>query len=282
MIRKSVCLIIVLAYLSIGSAQQSGEDQVRFEAVKQYWEWSSYFGLDGLDFPSLKYQAGRSFQALIFFDQMPAGNPKGWYSSAYWGFCSTEVGICQAYGGNWDGTVDQARGTKIKKGEREEVALKRFRESGFSSDEDGPPAAPTVLTSPPANTPASRGGVVLTQPVPVDPYDIRTRRGQIILPKLDLPAAVRQKISNADAQQAVQATYDPQKARCTTIVPFADERAPYIPILNDCQDGPSILQIRKENGWSFTAGGFFQDKAILNRLAPRIRSNASLVLKPGR
>jgi hypothetical protein len=227
---KCVCLMVALSSLAIGSAQQTDDDEARFEAVKQYWEWSSYFGLDGLDFPSLKYQPGMNFQAVIFFDQMPTGNPKGWYSSAYWGFCSTEVGICQAYGGDWEGTVQQARGTKIRQGENLEVALKRFRESGFSSDEDGPPAPPTVLVSPPVNPSTTRGGLALTQPSSGDAYDIRTRRGRISLPKLDLPAAVRLRISNADAEQAVKVLYDPPKARCTTIVPFADEHAPYIPI----------------------------------------------------
>ena len=62
MIRQGVCLIVVLSCLAIGSAQQTGGDEARFEAVKQYWEWSPYFGVDGLEFPLLQYQPGNRFK----------------------------------------------------------------------------------------------------------------------------------------------------------------------------------------------------------------------------
>jgi hypothetical protein len=287
MMRQGVCLIVVLSCLAIGSAQQTRGDGGRVEAVKRYWEWSSYFGVDGLEFPLVKYQPGKSFPALIFFDQIPTRNPEGWYGPAYWGFCSAEIGICHAYGGFGDGTVDQVHGTKIRKGETEEQALRRFRQTEFADDEDGPPAPPTVpipQTPPAPSTTGSRAIDLtgITSPSPNgDQFDIRTRRGQITLPKLELPAAVRRKVSNAKAERAArEALYTPNGG-CVVTVPYADERAAAIPMLVECRSGIEVTYARKGPGgdWHFSQGGLVEDKVIIDRLAPRIRSNASLVLK---
>jgi hypothetical protein len=286
MIRKSVGLILVLGFLAIGSAQ-TGEDQARFEAVKQYWEWSSYFGVDGLDFPLLKYQPGKSFQALIFFDEIPREGVGSmtWYSKAHWGFCSSEIGICQAYGAFGDGTVDQGSGTKMKKGETEEASYRRFRQSDFSSDEDGPPIT-TLVPPQESQTPPTAGVPVidLSRAAPqIDHYKIHTRRGSITLPRLDLPIAVRRKMSNAKAERAVrEALYTPNGG-CVVTVPYADERAFAIPMLVECRGKTEVTYAQKGPGgdWYFSHGGLVQDKSIINRLAPRIRSAASLVLREG-
>ncbi len=289
MMTKSVFLIAVLTSLAMTSGQEAGEDQARFEAVKQYWEWSSYFGVDGLEFPLLEYQPAKSLQALIFFDQIPTRNPEGWYGTAYWGFCSAEIGICHAYGGFGDGTIDQVHGTKIRKGETEEQALRRFRQTEFADDEDGPPAPPTVLIpqTPPAPTTPGRRAIDLTGTSPApngDQFDIRTRRGQITLPKLELPSAVRRKVSNVKMERAArEALYRPNSG-CVVTVPYADERAFAIPVLVECRSGTEVTYAQKGPGgdWYFSHGGLVKDKAVIDRLVPRIRSNASLVLREER
>jgi hypothetical protein len=243
--------------------------------------------VDGLKFPLVKYQPGKSFQALIFFDEIPREGVGSmtWYSKAHWGFCSSEIGICHAYGAFGDGTVDQSSGTKMKKGETE-ASYRRFRQSDFSSDEDGPPI--TTLVPPQESQARPTTGVPvidLSRTAPqIDHYNIHTRRGWITLPKLDLPIAVRRKMSNAKAERAVrEALYTPNGG-CVVTVPYADERAFAIPVLVECRSGSEVTYARKGSGdeWYFSHGGLVEDKATINRLAPRIRSNASLVLREGR
>lgn len=290
MTRVGMCLIMVLTSLAIGFAQQAGEDEARFESVKQYWEWSSYFGVDGLDFPLIKYQPGKSFQALIFFDEIPREGvgSMNWYSKAHWGFCSAQIGICQAYGAFGDGTVDQGSATKIKKGETEEIALSRFRKADFSPDQDDPPPPATILVPPqqPVTPPTTRAPVIdLSRDAPqIDHYNIRTRRRSLALPKLDLPMAVRRKMSNTKAERAVREGLNTASGGCVVTVPYADERAFAIPMLVECRGRAEVTYAQKGPGgdWYFSHGGLVEDKATINRLAPRIRSNASLVLREGR
>lgn len=73
-----------LVLLVIGSQVAYAED--RFTAVKHYWEWSAYWGFEGLDFPLAQYRAMTSFKALTFSAD---------YGGLYWGFCSKSLGVCQ-------------------------------------------------------------------------------------------------------------------------------------------------------------------------------------------
>jgi hypothetical protein len=118
----------------------------------------------------------------------------------------------------------------------------------------------------------------------VDAADIQTLHGRILLPKLDLPIAVRRKISNTMAERATrEQLYNPAGGRCTITVPYANERAAAIPILVECPGGTEVTYAQKGalGDYYFSHGGLVEDKRTINRLAPRIRNNASLVLKEG-
>lgn len=93
----------------------------RFAAVKRYWEWSSYWGIDGLDFAQAVYRTGRSFRALVFFSEdTHPGDP-------YWGFCSRDLQTCQVYFAWPDNTIFEARSIRMRKTETEENALRRLQ-----------------------------------------------------------------------------------------------------------------------------------------------------------
>jgi hypothetical protein len=251
-LKKGISLFLVILTILIvrSQASQTNEDERRFERIKNYWEWSSYFGVDGVDFPAGRYQEGKTFRAVVFFDSLP--------SAVYWGFCSKELGICQAYFGHEDGTIFKATGIRVSENETDESALKRFQDWGFS---DRP------------------------SPSPHTGYDIHDLHEIVSLPKLELPEAVIHKTRNTKLEQAVREQLYTPSAPCTITVPFAGEHIFEVPILTECSTRSDInFASRSESGtFSFSHGGYVEGswgKSIVTRLAPRIRANASLVLKP--
>jgi hypothetical protein len=276
-----VTFVLIIAVAVVASAQ-TGVEAKRFEAIRNYWEWSSYLGVNGLDFPFASFRSGSSFSALVFFDDYPVGPRGQGYSSAYWGFCSSEIALCHAYAADADGAVSYAYGTRIGRRETEELALARFRAQGFEESATPPPAR----SGPP---PSSTGGVgrpaidpLIVGAVPGDPYTIRTLRRRITLPTIGIPSAVKRKVSNLKAESEVKkALYQPNsRSGCTIVVPFADERVARLPVLVDCPKGSSVTIVSKRGEeWSFTHGGLIENRSIIDRLAPRIRASASLTLQ---
>ena len=267
--------------LVVAVSAQANLDLKRFDAISNYWEWSSYFGVDGLDFPLAKYREGSSFSALVFLDDYPLDRTGYGSSEGYWGFCSLEIRVCQAYNADSNGAVKQAHGTKMRSGETEEQALARFRMQGFEQEWAGP--APVSKTQPSSQ---GTGGPPtidpLAGPVSVDPYTIRTIRRRVTLPTLGIPSAIRSKLSNSKAESEVKRVmYEPNsRSGCTIVVPFADNRVGNLPVLVDCPKGTSVTVMSKHHDdWFFTHGGVVEGKATIDRLASRIRASASLTLK---
>jgi hypothetical protein len=279
-LRRILSLVMVIGWAAIAVAQLSPNDEVRFAAVKHYWEWSSYFGVDGVDFPGARYQPGMSFHALVFVDTDlldSAASNSGDGSPAYWGFCSTELGVCQSYVAYADGAVNYANSIKILPRETVETAFTRFEMAEFSN---------AASIAPIPSQPSSQGGgsvAVLSQPRPPEVFNVRTIQRTITLPTLGLPVAVRQKLSNSTAERAVkEMLYRPgSNSGCTISVPYADEHLAAIPVLVDCRTKRTINVASRgpEGTWYFSHNGFIEDPSIVSRLAPRIERNASLKLK---
>lgn len=246
--------------------------QDRFTAVKRYWEWSSYWGIDGLDFPQAVYRPGKSFRALVFSsEEVRPGDP-------YWGFCSRKLGVCQAYSAWSDHTVYEARGTRMRKAETEEAALRRFQQQQFLSDQEakdlsGPPG-PRLLARPPAGTGTGGGSSAPSR------YEnlLRTMIQTITLPALGAPEAIQRRSQNPFVENQILAQ---GKGECTVIVPFADVHSPLVPVLSVCPNERGIQFMRKDGDeWVATAGGWMTGEDILRRFEPLIRKQASLTVRP--
>jgi hypothetical protein len=283
--RIGVARLVFVISLSIASVipAQTSSDAKRFDAISNYWEWSSYFGINGLDFPATQYRNGLSFSALVFYDDFPVDRSGGGYSKAYWGFCSAEIGTCQSYAASSDGAVDFAHGIRIQRGETEELALARFRSWEFA---EGPIRSPTVSKAQPSSEGAGKlptidpgiGG----RPVQPDQFTIRTLRRKITLPAIGIPSAVKRKVSNSKAESEVRKFLFKPNSRsgCTIVVPYADDRVAKLPVLVECPKNSSITIVSKRGDeWFFTHGGLVEDKSTIDRLAPHIRASASLTLR---
>jgi len=244
----------------------------RFAAVKRYWEWSSYWGIDGLNFPQAVYSPGKSFRALVFFsEEVRPGEP-------YWGFCSQELAVCQAYSAWPDHTVYEARGTRMGKAETEEAGLKRFRQQQFLSHQEGTdlsgPPGPHLLAGPPGGTTAGGGASTGSS------YEnrVRTMVQAITLPALGVPEAIRRRSANRFVEDVIRAQ---GKGECTVIVPFADVHSPLVPVLSLCPGERGIQFMRKDGDeWVATAGGWMTSEDIFRQFEPLIQKHASLTVKP--
>ncbi len=201
-------LVAATIFWLCGLGHLSGAQVVsadRFAAVKRYWEWSSYWGIDGLDFPLAGYRPGKSFRALIFFsEEILLGDP-------YWGFCSRDLGVCQAYSAWPDHSVYDARATRMKPSETEESALKRFRKQEFRSDEEAKaialigPRVPRLLLEPPEGQGTKAGPI--TPDSATSPYEnrVRTVAATITLPDLGVPEVIRRRSANRFVENEILA-----------------------------------------------------------------------------
>lgn len=257
------------------SAQLNGLQAVppeRFAAVKRYWEWSAYWGIDGLDFPQATYRPGRSFRALVFSsDNVQLGK-------AYWGFCSRELSLCQVYSTWPDHTVYQARGTRMRKVETEAVALKRFQEQEFLSDQEAKNISGLqgvhLLAGPPDGTANGRDAPTAS----ADENALRTTVQTIKLPALGDPEAIRHRSANRFVDDWIRAQ---GKGKCTVIVPYSDVHSPLVPVLSLCPGEHGIQFMRKDGDeWIATAGGWMTNEDIVRRFEPLIRNHASLTVRP--
>ncbi len=251
---------------------------VRNNAVASYWEWSAFWGIDGLDFPLATYKSGKTIRAMVFYsEEVGPDDP-------YWGFCSEEIGVCHVYLAWADNSVYQSIGTRIRKGETAETAFIRFQRQQFLSDETAKELArlgssrgrllfdiseeeKKRLDSLNPNVVASKVG-----------NRIQTNITTIRLPVLSLPAAALNKIKNQFVEDLIRGQ---GKGPCKVIVPFADKHAPLVPVLTICPGQRGIQFWRKvDDSWIATAGGWMQQQDILRRFEPRIRKYASLTVVP--
>ena len=268
---RLVTTIACLLALTLNAAQAGPRDRV--PAVERYWEWSAYWGPGGLDFPEAKYRSGRTFRALTFASQVAGGG------GPYWGFCSRELGVCQAYFAWADHTVYQSGFTRLRVNESERSALDRFQSQEFLSDEEASGLIEQrdlprlfLLELPEGHTfedESSSGN---------DENHLWTREDSITLPALGLPEAIKRRSANHFVEELIRAQ---GKGECTVIVPFADSHSPHVPVFSDCPGEKGIQFLRKDDdGWIATAGGWMTDRRTLRRFEPRIRKHASLTVTP--
>lgn len=247
-------LVLSGAMQAPSQQQEAGE---RFAAVQRYWEWSRYWSPDGLDFPGTVYWPGKAFRALVFYTNDEA------HHTPFWGFCSKELGICQAYSAWQDRSVYRANSMRLQKGETETRAILRFQRTGFVSDQEFK---------------ASRAWLGLAPSKEDDVDPLETVQQTIHLPALDVPQAIRRKIENQDVENWVRSM---PPGDCTVIVPYSDDRAPMVPVLFLCPQESGVQFLTKYwDHWAPTAGGWFQQKKMLQVFAPRIKKYASLILNP--
>lgn len=256
--RKAIRLCMLLLATSVcGGAVDMA---TRFDAVVRYWEWSKYWGPFGFDFPLARYQPS-TVRALVFFEPS-----KSIWSCCYplWGFCSKQLGVCQAYSGWGDGTIMiGASGIRMRVGETEQQAKMRFEDLGFRSDA-------TMAAYP-------------YEPIAV-PSALRLRSLSIELrfPVLRVPAAIREKTHSSleaelRAELARTARYGQE---CELIVPFADRSYPFLHVLEVCGSQKAVNTLeRTEDSWIGSVGSWNSEPEHVKDYEDRIRKNAGLVLK---
>ena len=269
-VRIASLWLIAIGEISAGP----GAEREHFAAVVRYWEWSAYWSPNGLDFPNASYKPGLEFSALVFYRGQTYGD------AAYWGFCSRRLGVCQAYSAQADGSVDQAAGLRMRKGETASAAFRRFQRQEFQANEvakfaEWHRAGPRLLAGLPEGESTGAGSSQLGNEEEVQ---VRTLFRKVRLPALRLPEAIRQRAANRFVEGFVRAQAERQ---CSVTVPFADHHAPLVPVLYDCPGSRGIQFMRKnEETWYETAGGWMEDGITVRQLVPRIRKYASLILKP--
>jgi hypothetical protein len=246
----------------------------RYKAVTRYWEWSNYFGPDGLDYPGARYRPGRSFDVLVFFvENFSFGGP-------YWGFCSRDLQVCQSYFAEPDHSVFSSSAIRMHANETEAAALARFRQQDFASAQEA--EAEMLYSNGPRLLGAPPGEIAIIEPSASSdesPEPLQTSVQRILLPKLGIPGAVRNRQKNDFIESAIQAHANIHGvSSCTTTVPYADEHAFAVPVLIDCPDERGIqFWIKHENEWNPTAGGWMPQPEVYRQFAPRIRRHASYI-----
>lgn len=89
-----VLLTALVALVGIEARPARGQNipADRFRSVVRYWEWSSYWRVDGLDFPAASFKPGLTMRALEFAWSWPSDSD----TEPCWGFCSRGLSVCQA------------------------------------------------------------------------------------------------------------------------------------------------------------------------------------------
>jgi hypothetical protein len=247
----------------------------RFAAVQRYWEWSAYWRPDGLDFPQSVYRPNQSFRALVFLSEERYLG----FRKPYWGFCSQELGVCQAYSAWPDQTVEDSRGIRIRRGETDEAALNRFRLQGFTSDREmrslDRVSSPRLLAGTETTSlGASQGKEDSTEDRLITTIQV------ITLPRLRAPEAIRDRKVNKFVENLIRSQVG---GDCTVIVPFADLHSPLVPVLSVCAESRGIQFMRKDGDeWVASVGGWVSSGEVLNHFEPLVKRHASLVVSPKR
>lgn len=255
---------VVFSLLSCESCvgQPQSSSSIRFQNVRRFWEWSQYWGVNGLEFLGADYPKSNLKVRAVTFASKPA------FPSVYpyWGFCSEQLRVCQAYNAWEDGVVYLGAGIKLAQGESGMDGYTRFLNRRFHGDDSGP--------------------LENLWPEPGDPsIEIAVTVETLGFQPLREPGSVRLKTRNLRAEQAYflglkQAGVSPETT-CVTTIPFSDEYAPSIPILTECPDFTSIQVFRRSAmEWVFTVGGSLTHPEGISRLRNRILSNAALKLGP--
>jgi hypothetical protein len=248
-------------------------------SVERYWEWTAYWDESGLSFPGTRYRAGESVRAIIFVPA-PDGNP-----FLKWGFCSNQLGVCHAYVGYDDGTVNGVDHEPVRAGESGNAALARLLWDKYGElhleDDQGPANGPPSLVIGPMperrRPPKSSASADLERR-----YKIKIHAGVFVLPRVRLPEAIRLRTANRlaeDEVRRIQARHN-LTTGCTIVVPYADQSYLLVPVLFECAGGRSLQLLSKGiDYWYPTVGGSFGDGPVIAHYGPKIWRNASLILR---
>jgi hypothetical protein len=217
---------VLFAFLIVTSSCFGQTAQLRFDQLIEHWQWQQYWN-DATELGP-RYQPGRAFQALVFWDTRQGKTGIG--------FCSRELGVCQFYP-----TFRSYLGTETLDGEDDVTAFERFRKDSLEEE-----SASSVRRSP-----------LLSRP-PSD--DFRSEPLNVTLPEFTPPKAIREKQKPPEARvQALKLKFACSAAapRCHihVLIPYFSEEDPYVPVFAECPTcdftQPIILLMQfAEGNWS--------------------------------
>lgn len=243
---------LLFAAIAQGGSQPKAEPPPA--QVVDHWEWTAYWDPFGLDFPLARYPANRTVPVVIL--RRPNAGDSSW-----WGFCSTALGICQAYRQWSDGSIQRSASMamRIKLRESRKTAVERFCQHVAASESARGAPAPSTKAC---------------ESVDIEPAATPVR---LTFPALKLPVAIRKRIRNSKVEELVKKHL--VSDRCATWIPFADESTD-VPIFAECKtDGAvekrAMMLVNVSDYWALTAGGEL-DAALYER---RIKRHAALVLR---
>ncbi len=233
-------LIVVSGVCFAQSAQQS------LDRLIEHWHWAQYWN-DATELGP-KYQAGREFQAVVFWDTRKGKSGVG--------FCSRDLGACQFYP-----TFRSYLETATLDSEDDLQAFERFRKDSLEETPAGAQRRSPLLSAPPSD-------------------DFHVEPMNLTLPEFIAPKAIREKHRPADA--IVQALKDkfacPAAApRCHihVLIPYFNEDDPDVPVFAECPtcdfDKPIILFMQFAEGvWSQAAADQNSDPKFVQRTKEKI------------
>lgn len=265
-------LIFVTCLMANAEAFTSAQ---RLPIVKQYWQWTNYWSPTGIDFPVGRYVAGQNTTGVLFWEKNFTRN-----GGLMLGFCSRSRGICQAYFADSDGVIINATGLKIRARETDRQAFERFRRQGFSGNNSSVPCPDSAM-------PGKQDGLLQPPGLPcvfTHGFDeLSVQPSQIDFPVLTIPESTARRSRNNTVETMLrQSSLGGEPiAGCTVVVPYADERVSFVPVLSKCPDFTSVqIMQRQLNEWTATTGGVVTTPLETKRLAKKVLAHASLTLKP--
>ena len=245
----------LFAFLIVKSCCFAQTAQQRLDPLFEHWQWQQYWN-DATELGP-RYQAGREFQTLVFWDTRKGKTGIG--------FCSRDLGVCQFYP-----TFRSHLETEMLDGEDDVTAFERFRKDSIEEQPASPVRRSPLLAAPPSD-------------------DFHGEPMNLKLPEFVAPKAIREKHRPADA--IVQALKD--KFACSAaaprchihvLIPYFNEDDPGVPVFGECPtcdlDKPIILFMQLVEGvWSQGAPDINADSKFVERTKGKIERALMVEIK---
>ena len=245
-------LFAFLVVISCSFAQTAPQ---RFDPLFEHWQWQQYWN-DATELGP-RYQAGREFQALVFWDTRKGKTGIG--------FCSRDLGVCQFYP-----TFRSHLETEMLDGEDDVTAFERFRKDSIEEQPASPVRRSPLFDAPPSD-------------------NFHAEPMNLTLPEFIPPKAIREKQKPPEAM--VQALKDkfacPAAApRCHihVLIPYFSEDDAEVPVFAECPTcdfaQPIILFMQfAEGGWSQAAADNNSDAKFVRRTKEKIERALMIEIK---
>lgn len=265
-------LFAILGLMLFAQADDDAQREItqRQKLVFKFWEWTNFWGIDGVEFPEASYTPGKRISGLQFYSaEVSPGLP-------CWGFCSSQMGVCQACFVRLDGVVLIGKAIRLYKGESEVRGFNRFRAQQFMNALEARLGRETLDLRMKIDASGQSHTSKLSQDSRATDQLIRTWKGPLRFPVLSTPLEVLRRKSNERVQALVKKA---GAGNCEVLVPYADEETPYLPVVSTCPNESGVQFWRKENNdWAAAPSDWMTDPRIYQRYKQLAAKYTSLKL----